>query len=147
MPIKYHLPSFLKGKEVTRERYVRWLQRKALSLARRDRRRWQKAVSVADYKEAIHKVVESSGGKDFYTQEGLDWGLISKYDNRESQRGGVEYKKDFARLPTVDHVDPTSREPQFQICGWRTNDCKNDLTVEELRQFCEAFLHAQRGKM
>lgn len=143
MPIKYSLPSFLEGTEVTRERYVRWLQRKALSLAQRDKRRWQKAVSVAGYKEAIHKVVESSEGKDFYTQEDLEWDLISKYDNNESQRRGVVYKHELALLPTVDHVDPGSEEPQFQICGWRTNACKNDLTVEELREFCKTLLQAQ----
>ena len=43
------------------------------------------------------------------------------------------YKRRFALLPTVDHVDPESTEADFRICGWRTNDCKNDLTITELQ--------------
>ena len=84
-----------------------------------------------------------SDGLDFYTREQLEWSLISKYNNRESQREGSPYKRKFALLPTVDHTDPESEDPHFVICGWRTNDCKHDLTVPELAEFCEAFLRAQ----
>jgi hypothetical protein len=51
-----------------------------------------------------------------------------------------DYKKQYALLPTVDHLDDGLGEPKFAICGWRTNDCKNDLTIEELAEFCRMFL-------
>ena len=143
MPIKYELPPFLDDAVVARQVYVRWLHRKAQTHARRDGRRWGRTVRVSRYKQAIHRAVLESNGRDFYTHEKLDWFLISSYDNRDSQSQGVKYKKRFAFLPTVDHADPESRQADFRICGWRTNDCKNDLTMEELRMFCEAFLGAQ----
>lgn len=143
MPIKYDLPDFLHASAISRQTYARWLTRKASSLVRRDRKRWGTAVSQSDYKRRIHAAVKASEGRDFYTEEDLDWELISQYDNKESQQRRVDYKKEFARLPTVDHVDPGSKEAEFKICSWRTNDCKNDLTVKELREFCETFLQAQ----
>lgn len=140
---KYELPPFLDDAVVTRQVYVRWLRRKAQAHARRDSRRWGRTIRVSAYSEAIHRAVWASNGRDFYTQEELDWSLISKYDNRDSQSQGVKYKKRFARLPTVDHADPESKQADFRICGWRTNDCKNDLTLAELRTFCETLLSAQ----
>ena len=145
MAIKYVLPAFLDG-TLTREVYVRWLHRKAQAHARRDRRRWKRTISPSDYKQAIHQAVLRADGRDSYTREPLDWSLLSEWDNRESQRQGSKYKRRFALLPTVDHVDPESTEANFRICGWRTNDCKHDLTVEELRTFCEAFLRAQAAR-
>ena len=142
MAIKYELPPFLEG-TVTRRVYVQWLHRKARAHARRDRRRWTRTIHVSDYKEAIHHAVLRSGGGDSYTHESLVWSLLSEWDNREAQRQGSKYKRRFALLPTVDHVDPESTEADFRICGWRTNDCKNDLTIAELRAFCETFLRAQ----
>ncbi|MYC99372.1 MAG: hypothetical protein F4X13_08910 [Gammaproteobacteria bacterium] len=143
MAIKYELPPFLDDAVVTRQVYVRWLHRKARAHARRDRRRWNLPIRVSSYKQAIHRAVLESSGRDFYTHEELDWSLISQYDNRDSQSQGVKYKKRLALLPTVDHADPESKQADFRICGWRTNDCKNDLTMAELRDFCETFLGAQ----
>ena len=142
MAIKYELPRFLEG-TLTRQVYVRWLHRKAQALARRDRKRWKRTISASDYKQAIHHAVLRSDGQDFYTHDPLDWSLLSEWDNREAQRRGGKYKRDFDLLPTVDHMDPESTEADFRICGWRTNDCKNDLTVAELQAFCETFLRAQ----
>lgn len=143
MAIKYEQPPFLGNTVVTRQAYVRWLHRKARTHARRDSKRWGCTIRVSCYKEAIHQAVLESKGRDFYTHEELDWSLISKYDNRESQSEGAKYKKGLALLPTVDHMNPESREADFRICGWRTNDCKNDLTVAELLTFCKKLLRAQ----
>jgi hypothetical protein len=35
-------------------------------------------------------------------------------------------------------------EPHFKICSWRTNDSKNDLSIEELMDFCEQLLAHQK---
>ena len=52
---------------------------------------------------------------------------------RISGKSHVCTREDSPLLPTVDHVDPESTEADFRICGWRTNDCKNDLTITELQ--------------
>ncbi len=142
MPRIFELPSFLDG-QVTRDQYVRWLQRKAMAHVKRDRRRWGAPISVSGYKRAIHEAVLRSDGRDAYTGELLRWDLISQYDNARSKREGPAYKRIFELLPTVDHANPESRSADFEICGWRTNDCKNDLTMEELRAFCRRILEAK----
>ena len=119
---------------------MRWLHRKAQAHAVRDRRRWKRRVKISEYKQAIHAAVLRSQGRDHWTREPLDWSLLSKYDNAESRALGLAYKRRFALLPTVDHVDPERETAEFEICGWRTNDCKNDLTLRELRRFCRKIL-------
>lgn len=143
MAIKYAVPQFLESTELERDEYVRWLHRKARSHSRRDGKRWQKKIFPSKYKRAIHEAVLRSGGEDFYTHERLEWSLIGKYNNDEAEKKGVEYRKDLALLPTVDHEDPGAQEPVFRICGMQTNDCKSNLTVEELKEFCKKFLKAQ----
>ena len=138
----YPPPDFLE--DTVKPRYKRWLDRKAQSLVARDkRRRREKKVLKADYKKKIHDAVERSNGQDYYTGKPLKWCLISKYNGRDAQKGGVWYRREFADLPTVDHEDPTSPETDFRICALRTNDCKSDLKVEQLEKFCRTFLEAQ----
>ena len=139
VPFRYELPKFLR-RSTNQASYTRWLHRKATAHARRDRKRWGRHISISDYKVAIHNAVLRSNGCDYYTGERLAWRLISTYDNEASRSGRTRYKKKFALLPTVDHANPESERADFQICGWRTNDCKNDLSLRELRQFCTKFL-------
>ena len=143
--IKYELPRFLEGK-FTRQKYLRWLRRKANSLADRDEERWGQKIHKADYMQAIHGAMLRSEGRDAYTGEMLDWSLFGQYDNEDAQSQGTSFKRKFALYPTVDHANPESKQPDFRICGWRTNDCKSDLTPEGLIEFCEKVLrHTGRG--
>lgn len=135
----FDLPAFLDG-VVTREAYVRWLQRKAAAHVRRDRKRGNGSASVSEYKRAIHDAVCASRGRDAYTDEDLDWDLISKYDNDESRQGRRGYKAKFALLPTVDHVGDGTGPADFRICAWRTNDAKGDLTLKEFVALCARVL-------
>jgi len=137
----FDLPAFLDD-VVTREAYVRWLQRKAAAHVKRDRKRGNGSASVSEYKQAIHGAVCASRGRDAYTGEELDWGLISKYDNDESKQGRRGYKAKFALLPTVDHVGDGTGPADFRICAWRTNDAKGDLTLEEFMALCARVLAA-----
>lgn len=139
----YKLPQFLEGR-LDHDVYIGWLNEKAQTHVRRDRKRWNQTLSKSDYKQAIHTAVLHSEGQDHYTGERLEWCRIGKYDNLKAQERGSEYRREFALLPTVDHENPESREPVFRICGLRTNDCKSDLTVKELKEFCKRFLRAQR---
>jgi hypothetical protein len=139
MPRKYQLPLFLSGL-VTHETYERWLRRKAQAHVKRDRRRGNETAIGETYRNAIHAAVVESGGTDAYTGEQLDWSLISKYDNDESKKKGRHYKQGFALLPTVDHIGDGTGLADFRICGWRTNDAKHDLDVQEVLAVCRAAL-------
>jgi hypothetical protein len=130
---------------IDRAVYKRWLQRKAKSLARRDRKYLQsqgkdtKTVVVKEYKIAIHDAVCECQGKDAYTGEDLHWTLLSEWKNEKAKKLKRTYKKKFALLPTVDHVDELG-VAKFKICAWRTNDAKNDLSLNELIVFCKKII-------
>ena len=117
--------------------YEKWLHRKAMAHIKRDRARGNTVSTNEDYKLAIHKAVCESEGKDAYTNEDLDWSLLSKYNNEESKKFGRAYKKQFALLPSVDHVDDGKGAADFKICGWRTNDAKNDMNLQEFIELCK----------
>src|SRR5690606_25390272 len=95
-------------------------------------------------KEAIHGAVLLSAGRDAYTGEELRWDLISTYNNEDSRKGRHAYKAGFALLPTVDHLSASATEASFRICSWRTNDAKNDLSVDAFVRLCKKVL-AQAG--
>lgn len=139
----FELPIFL-DEVVTREAYVRWLQRKAAAHVNRDRKRGNDYATVSEYKRAIHNAVCASQGRDAYTGEQLDWSLLSKYDNDESKQGRRGYKARFALLPTVDHIGDGTGPGDFKICGWRTNDAKGDLSLEEFIALCGKVLAANK---
>lgn len=144
--MKYVLPDFL-AKDLTRETYVRWLQRKAQAHRKRDRNRGNKTATVSEYKAAIHQAVLLSNGLDAYTGEQLNWTQISQYNNDESKELRREYKARFALLPTVDHVGDGLGVADFVICAWRTNDAKNDLSYKDFLALCQRVVtYAECGK-
>lgn len=138
MTRKRSMSPFLEG-VVSEEVYARLLLRKARAHVVRDRKRGMLATG-AQYRDAIHADVVASGGLDAYTGKSLDWHLISTYVNADSQEGGHHYKGGFALLPTVDHVEASANEASFKICAWRTNDAKNDLSVEDFLSLCALVL-------
>jgi hypothetical protein len=143
---KYLLPRFLEG-VITQAHYERWLHRKAMAHVKRDRKRGSEDATNEQYKLAIHRAVEESQGRDAYTDEPLDWTLLSAYDNDESKEQRAEYKKKFALLPSVDHVSYQTNPKEFKICGWRTNDAKNDLSYEEFLDLCRKVIDAANQRV
>jgi hypothetical protein len=140
--IKRQLPEFLIGK-VSAEQYARWLDRKAATHVKRDRKRDFDGAAGAAYRDAIHQAVLLSEGRDAYTGEDLHWELLSEYDNEKSKAGRSAYKASFGLLPTVDHLDTAASAKSFRICAWRTNDAKNDLSHGSFLELCErALRHA-----
>jgi hypothetical protein len=99
----YDLPPFLSG-NVSQQSYLRWLNRKSSAHVRRDKRRGNTSANNVAYKEAIHRAVLESNGRDDYTGEPLNWSLISQYNNAESKDMRRQYKAKFAFLPTIDHA-------------------------------------------
>jgi len=144
---KYSLPEFLIGR-CTGEDYLKWLNGRATAHARRDRKRGHMAARREAYMIAIHAAVLRGGGVDDYTGEALAWENINTYDNAKSKELHRLYKKSFGNLPTVDHFGEDLTACEFRICSWRTNDCKNDLSSEELIEFCRAVLaHEDRKRV
>lgn len=135
MSKKYPLPPFLSG-VVTQEKYTRWLSAKATAHVKRDKRH-RPEITTEMYKVLIHQAVIRSDGTDAYTGEALDWSLLSTWNNDNAKEHGSRYKSEFALLPSVDHVSDRRGPTDFTICSWRTNDAKNDLSVEEFVQLCE----------
>ena len=70
-----------------------------------------------------------------YTGYILQWEKIGTWKNDEAKSKGKKYKKDFAYLPTVDHINADPK-PDFIICSWVANDAKNDLTKEAFVKLC-----------
>ncbi len=143
---KYQLLSPLSG-TVEQAVYEKWLSRKASAHVKRDRARGNKTAMVAEYKTEIHRAVLDCKGLDAYTEEKLDWSLLSKYDNEQSKLHGRKYKKLFALLPSVDHVDDGLGKPNFKICSWQTNDAKNDLAYNELVELCRKIVQVAVSKV
>ena len=135
MAKKYEIPEFL-GQYTSQSVYERWLRAKAQAHVRRDKKRGHQCTAE-QYRIAIHAAVVASEGNDAYTGEKLHWNLLSKYRNEDSKKGRHKYKAKFGLLPTVDHVSAASRSASFRICGWRTNDSKHDLSIEEFITLCQ----------
>lgn len=142
--LRYELPDFLNGR-VTKENYVRWLHRKAMAHVKRDRLRLDAQITNTIYKQQIHEAVRASAGLDWYTGEPLAWEKISTYDNEQSKADRSLYKAGFALLPTVDHVLRLDGAYDFVICGWRTNDAKNDLSLTEFLKLCRLVIARHGG--
>jgi len=138
LPKKHQLPSELE-QMTNQESYSRWLHRKAAAHVKRDRARGH-TCTISAYKDSIHQAVVASNGRDSYTGEPLNWSLISTYDNDASKNGRHHYKASFALLPTVDHIDASSKTASFKVCAWRTNDAKNDLSHKDFVDLCQRVL-------
>jgi hypothetical protein len=135
MSKRYALPAFLDSR-VSQKGYSRWLHRKAAAHVKRDRKRSTHEITCSAYKQLIHQAVCTSGGADFYTGEPLAWEKLSTYCNEDSAAQRSDYKAGFALLPTVDHVAISDGQYEFVICGWRTNDAKNDLCHADFVELC-----------
>lgn len=140
----FPLPPFLEGR-LTQAAYVRWLHRKAAAHVKRDRKRADHPITGSHYRNRIHAAVVNSKGLDFYTGEPLAWEMVSTYSNEESKAQRSIYKAGFALLPTADHVLLDDGSYDFVICGWRTNDAKNDLCHAEFIELCRRVISHHDG--
>jgi hypothetical protein len=132
---RYPMPDFMEG-QCASKTYSKWLRVKADTLLRRDKKRGKPYAAAATqgmYAAKIHQAVVRNGERDPYTGEALAWELIGTWDTSRKQPEG--YKKKFALLPTVDHIDQDVLE--FEICSWRANGCKSDLYPAEFVDFCK----------
>jgi len=116
------------------ETYRKLLQRKAVAITRRDKRRGGK-YTVKQAIEAIDQAFHRCNGFDPYDGSKLNPELLGTYDNQQSKEKGATYKREMAMLPTVDHVK-AEPVPDFEIVSWQTNDAKGDMPPEEFISYC-----------
>ena len=116
------------------EDYRKILQRKAVAVTRRDKRRDGK-YSVKEAIEAIHEAFHRCNGFDPYDGSKLAPELLGKYKNEDAKAEGAAHKRRFAMLPTVDHVT-AKPVPDFEIVSWQTNDAKGDMSPDEFIAYC-----------
>ena len=115
-------------------KYSELIQRKAVAVTRREKRRGGK-YSVKEAIEAIHQAFHRCNGFDPYDGSKLDPELLGTYSNERSKERGAAYKREMAMLPTVDHVT-AEPVPDFEIVSWQTNDAKGDMPPEEFISYC-----------
>ena len=135
MPRKYEPPAWV---GLDADAYAKYLTRKGSALRRRDAKRGG-SYSLVEAKTAIHKAFCESDGLDPYDGMPMDPSLIGTYDNDSSKLKRAGYKKQFSRLPTVDHING---EPvaEFMVISWQTNDAKGDMTPDEYINHCRAVV-------
>ena len=115
-------------------KYSELIQRKAVAVTWRDKRRGGK-YSVKEAIEAIHQAFHRCNGFDPYDGSKLDPELLGTYSNERSKEKGAAYKRDMAMLPTVDHVT-AKPVADFEIVSWQTNDAKGDMPPKEFIAYC-----------
>ena len=129
----YMLPPFLKG-VISLKDYRAWLEMKGQNLRLRDlklKRPYAKVNSTMAYKQKIHQAVLDGGEFDPYTDEKINWGLISK----EKTLKMVNFiDSGYAMHPAVDHINP--EEFGFEICSWISNESKSCMTSDQFVDFC-----------
>ena len=131
----YEPPAWVKSESAS---YKRWLNKKANSVMKRDRKRGG-TYCVKEAMDAIHQAMHSSDGIDPYDGMAMNSELMGAYNNADSKARGAAYKRDFYRLPTIDH---RNAKPvcDFEIVSWQTNDAKGDMNPEEYLKHCRAVV-------
>ena len=124
------------------EDYRKMLQRKAVAVTRRDKRRDGK-YSVKEAIEAIHEAFHRCNGFDPYDGSKLDPELLGEYKNEEAKAQRAAYKRRFAMLPTIDHVT-AKPVADFEIVSWQTNDAKGDMPPEEFIAYCRRVVEVAK---
>jgi hypothetical protein len=125
------------------QEYRDLLRRKAVAHKRRDQKRGGR-YSIKEAMEAIDTAFRAATGIDPYDGLPMDPKLLGHYDNAASQSDGSAYKRRFARLPTIDHIDGKP-EATFEIVSWQTNDAKEDMNREEFLDYCRRVVRHADG--
>lgn len=129
--------------EELRLAYPGWVQRKAVTLCKRDQKRGGSG-NVQQYRLAIHQAVLASQGRDHWSGEWLAWHLIGTSETPDAAGARPEQRRLSAMLPTIDHRTPVP-EADFVICARRTKEARHDMTPDELLAFCRAVVeHSPR---
>jgi hypothetical protein len=144
----YYPPPYMKD-QITDSWYRRWIARKGKYIIAQDRERKRPCVKGATaqrYKQLIHTEVLERGHYDPFTGESLRWDLVCQWDDTKAKTQDKAFFETFALLPSVDHIDPYAQEIAFEICSWRINRCKNNLTAQEFVALCRKIVVYRNSK-
>ena len=99
--------------EIAARIYPGWVQRKAVTLCKRDQKRGGSS-NVQEYRIAIHNAVVTSGGLDHWTGEQLDWHMIGTYYNDAKHEMTPEELLEFCRR-VIAHAE--AKKASVADCG------------------------------
>ena len=118
--------------------YKKTLNRIAVAITKRDKKRGG-TYRVKEAMDAIDAAFHRCDGTDPYDGMPLEGELLDIDDNAANQVGGAAYKRQFSRLPTVNHII-TEPVPELEIVSLQTSDAKGDMTPEEFIRYCQAVV-------
>ena len=141
-PPKFPVPPAF-ADQCSQDDYNKMLTERSRKLCKRDKKKkmpFAASASPAIYRAKIHEAFSNAGLNDPYTGDKIGYNLIGKWDSKLAEEGKLEYKKQFATLPSVDHKDPNASVLEFEICTWQTNECKSSFNPSQFIAYCSKVL-------
>ena len=131
----YQAPKWIM---LANDTYKKILNRKAVSLTKRDKRRGG-SYQVKEAMNAIHLAFQNCQGSDPYDGMPLESQLLEIEDRAIQRITEIACKRQFRRMPTVAHI---TAEPvaQFEIVSRQTYDAKEGYGSEEFIDYCRAVV-------
>ena len=134
-PADYAPPSWL---DQTPLIYKQWLQRQAMLVTKRDRKRGG-SYRVKDAMDAIHAAAHRSDGIDPYDGQPMNGPLLDADNPSFSSSTKADQLASIKRCPTVQHARG-ALICDFEIMSRQTADAKGEMTAEEYLEHCRAVV-------
>ena len=134
-PADYAPPSWL---DQTPLIYKQWLQRQAMIVTKRDRKRGG-SYRVKDAMDAIHAAAHRSDGIDPYDGQPMNGPLLDADNPSFSSSTKADQLASIKRCPTVQHARG-ALICDFEIMSRQTADAKGEMTAEEYLEHCRAVV-------
>ena len=123
--------------------YKQWLQRQALTVTKRDRKRGG-SYRVKDAMDAIHAAAHQSDGIDPYDGQPMNASLLETKNPTLSTSQEADQLALARRCPVVKHTRG-ALICDFEIMSRQTADAKGGMSTEEYIEHCRAVVR-YRGK-
>ena len=133
-PADYAPPSWM---EQTPLIYKQWLQREALIVTKRDRKRGG-SYRVKDAMDAIHAAAHRSDGNDPYDGQPMNGFLLDPHNTTNSSKDAQQMAS-TRRCPMVKHARG-ELICDFEIMSRQTGEAKGEMTAEEYVEHCRAVV-------
>ena len=134
-PSDYEPPSWM---ELTPLVYKQWLQRQALTVTKRDRKRGG-SYRVKDAMDAIHIATHRSDGIDPYDGQPMNASLLVAENPTLNTCEEAQPQASAWRCPTVKHARGASI-CHFEIMSRQTANAKGEMSTDEYLEHCQAVV-------
>lgn len=135
----HHVPEFVRARGISCARYSAWLSRQALTCKQRDP--LERRQPIVAYRDAIHKAVLRSGGRDEYTGDPLEW---NRLNHARPTTGGRRSHRIKGHYPSVDHYQGTG-VLSYRICSGEVNFAKGALDHQQFVAMCRKVAAHHEG--